>query len=113
MLAERAFEPEFLAKLDRLIIGIRRARTARRGQRTAGRIQGVGLEIENFREYGEGDDLRFLDWNAAARLDELFVKTYRTEREIETTILVDASASMDAYPSDDKMGLALVIASAL
>src|SRR6516225_950630 len=107
MLAERAFEPDFLAKLDRLIIGIRRAKTARHGQRTAGRIQGVGLEVENFRDYAEGDDFRFLDWNAAARLDELFVKMYRTEREVETTILVDASASMAAYAADDKLGLAL------
>jgi uncharacterized protein (DUF58 family) len=113
MFAERAFEPDFLARLDRLIIGIRRARTARRGNRAAGRIQGVGLEVENFREYAEGDDLRFLDWNTAARLDELFVRMYRTEREIETTILIDASASMDAYASDDKMGLALAIASSL
>ncbi|HEY2664999.1 MAG TPA: DUF58 domain-containing protein [Candidatus Binataceae bacterium] len=113
MLAERAFEPDFLAKLDRLIIGIRRARTARHGQRTAGRIQGVGLEVENFRDYTEGDDFRFLDWNAAARLDELYVKMYRTEREVETTILVDASASMGTYSADDKLGLALAIASSL
>jgi len=30
MLAKRAFEPDFLKRLDGLILGIKRARTARR-----------------------------------------------------------------------------------
>ena len=113
MLEARAFEPEFLRKLDRLVLGIKRARTVRAGQRTLGRVQGLGIEPENFRDYAEGDDLRFLDWNALARLDELTIRTYRAERQVEITMLVDVSASM-AYPeSDDKLGLALALASAL
>ena len=31
MLEARAFEPEFLKKLDRLVLGIKRARTVRSG----------------------------------------------------------------------------------
>ncbi len=58
MLEARAFEPEFLRKLDRLVLGIKRARTVRAGQRTLGRVQGLGIEPENFRDYAEGDDLR-------------------------------------------------------
>lgn len=110
MLEARAFEPEFLRKLDRLVLGIKRARTVRAGQRTLGRVQGLGIEPENFRDYAEGDDLRFLDWNAFARLDQLSIRTYRAERQVEITMLVDVSASM-AYPErDDKLGLALALA---
>ncbi|MFZ0660756.1 MAG: DUF58 domain-containing protein [Candidatus Binataceae bacterium] len=113
MLEARAFEPEFLKKLDRLALGIKRARTVRAGTRTLGRVQGLGIEPENFREYAAGDDLRFLDWNAYARLDQLSIRTFRADRQVELTILIDASASM-AFPArDDKLGLALALGAAL
>ena len=68
MLADRAFDPDFLQRLDALVLGTKRARTVRAGRRTVGRVLGAGIEPENFREYTAGDDLRFLDWNAFARL---------------------------------------------
>jgi uncharacterized protein (DUF58 family) len=110
MLEARAFEPDFLRRLDRLVLGVRRARTVRAGQRTIGRVQGLGIEPENFREYAEGDDLRFLDWNAFARLDDLLLRTYRAERQVEITVLLDASASMAIPERDDKFGLARALA---
>jgi uncharacterized protein (DUF58 family) len=113
MLEARAFEPEYLKRLDRLMLGIKRARTVRAGQRTLGRVQGLGIEPENFRDYAEGDDLRFLDWNAYARLDELTLRTFRAERQVEATMLVDASASMGYPEHDDKLGFALAIAASL
>jgi uncharacterized protein (DUF58 family) len=113
MLEARAFEPEYLRKLDRLVLGIQRARTVRTGQRTLGRVQGLGIEPENFKEYAAGDDLRFLDWNAFARLDELMLRTYRADRQVEVTALVDASASMGMPERDDKLGFALAIGASL
>src|SRR3984893_18559834 len=113
MLAAGAFEPAFLRRLDGLVLGVQRARTVREGRRALGRVQGLGIEPESFKEYTEGDDLRFLDWNAFARLDDLTIRTFRAEREIEVTILVDASASMGLPPEDDKLGFALGLASSL
>ena len=78
-----------------------------------GRVQGLGIEPESFKEYTEGDDLRFLDWNAFARLDDLTIRTFRAEREIEVTVLVDASASMGLPREDDKLGFALALAASL
>jgi uncharacterized protein (DUF58 family) len=91
------------------LLGARRARTVRLGRRTLGRIQGSGIEPENFRSYATGDDLRFLDWNAFARLDDLTIRTFRAERQVEATVLVDASASMGVPTRDDKFGLALLL----
>jgi len=113
MLVARAFEPDFLKRLDRLVLGIRRARAERSGRRTLGRVQGFGLEFENFRPYTEGDDLRFLDWNSLARHDELVIRTFRPEREVEVTILIDTSASMGLPQGDDKLGLALALGASL
>ncbi|MBV8771623.1 MAG: DUF58 domain-containing protein [Deltaproteobacteria bacterium] len=113
MLTSRAFDPEFLQRLDALVFGIRRARTVRAGRRTVGRVLGSGIEPENFREYSAGDDLRFLDWNAFARLDDLTIRTFRAERQLELTIMIDVSASMAVPESDDKLGLAVVLGAAL
>src|ERR1700732_973531 len=109
MLEARAFEPDFLRRLDGLVLGVQRARTVREGRRALGRVQGLGIEPESFKEYTEGDDLRFLDWNAFARLDNLTIRTFRAERQVELTVLIDASASMGAPARDDKLGLALMI----
>jgi uncharacterized protein (DUF58 family) len=113
MLEARAFEPDFLRRLDGLVLGVQRSRTVREGRRVLGRVQGLGIEPESFKEYTEGDDLRFLDWNAFARLDDLTIRTFRAEREIEVTILVDASASMGLPREDDKLGFALGLAASL
>lgn len=113
MLEARAFEPGFLRRLDGLVLGVQRSRTVREGRRMLGRVQGLGIEPESFKEYTEGDDLRFLDWNAFARLDDLTIRTFRAEREIEVTILVDASASMGLPREDDKLGFALGLAASL
>jgi uncharacterized protein (DUF58 family) len=113
MIEARAFEPDFLRRLDRLVLGIRRSRTVRIGQRQVERVQGMGIEPENFKEYVEGDDLRFLDWNAYARLDELTIRTYRAERQVEVTVMVDRSASMGLPERDDKLGLALALGASL
>src|SRR5215469_6221622 len=113
MLANRAFDPGFLERLDALMLSTKRARTVRAGRRTVGRILGSGLEPENFREYSTGDDLRFLDWNAFARLDDLTIRTFRAERQIELTIIIDASASMGVPEADDKLGLAAALSAAV
>jgi uncharacterized protein (DUF58 family) len=113
MLEARAFEPGFLRRLDGLVLGVQRSRTVREGRRMLGRVQGLGIEPESFKEYTEGDDLRFLDWNAFARLDDLTIRTFRAEREIEVSILIDASASMGLPREDDKLGFALGLAASL
>jgi uncharacterized protein (DUF58 family) len=113
MLETRAFEPDFLARLDGLILSTRRSRAVRAGRRSLGRVQGAGIEPEDFREYTAGDDLRFLDWNAYARLDNLTIRTFRSERQIEMTVLIDASASMGLPRGDDKLGLGLLLGAAL
>jgi len=51
-------------------------------------------EFEGHHPYLPGEDVRWIDWNLAARQDELFVKVFRTDEEVETILLVDASGSM-------------------
>ena len=63
------------------------------GERLTSR-RGISIEFADYREYVEGDDLRHLDWNVLARLDNAVVKSYRDEEDLAVHLLVDASPSM-------------------
>ncbi|MBC8140115.1 MAG: DUF58 domain-containing protein [Armatimonadetes bacterium] len=88
-------EPGFLRKLERLALGAERAPTARlQGERRTTR-RGASLEFADYREYTAGDDLRYVDWKAYARLDRLFVKLFVAEEDLGIHLLLDASESMN------------------
>ncbi len=57
-------------------------------------FKGLGMEFEKVREYEPGDDVRTLDWNVTARMNDPFVKVYHEERELTVLLLIDVSASM-------------------
>ena len=86
----------FLARLDALRLAMRgRAQGGAGGSRRS-RQTGSSAEFSDYREYIPGDDIRRLDWNALARFDRLYMKLFMEEQESQVTILLDASASMEA-----------------
>lgn len=64
-------------------------------------FKGQGINFEEVREYAFGDDVRNIDWNVTARMDNAYVKVYREERELTIMLLVDLSAS-GLFGSTDK-----------
>lgn len=56
-------------------------------------FKGRGMVFKEVKEYHAGDDVRFIDWNVSARMNDTFTKVFEEERELEVFILVDASAS--------------------
>lgn len=58
-------------------------------------LPGPGGEPAEARPYLAGDDVRRIDWAATARTTQTQVRTTAAERELETWVLVDRSASMD------------------
>lgn len=56
-------------------------------------FKGQGLSFREVRGYTPGDDVRFIDWNVSARMDEPFVKVFVEEREMTVMLVVDLSAS--------------------
>ncbi len=106
--------PGFLCKLDRLHLRVRRSLSTRPGNTPMPRgSQGSGIEIERYKVYGAGDDLRHLDWNAYGRLDQLLIKTFRAEREAPLHLFIDVSASMAVPAADNKFAFALGLAAGL
>ena len=91
------FDEGILSRVGRLVLRIRAARTRREGA-GAGRLAGVGEEFVGHRPYRPGEDLRRLDWNLYARLDQLHVRLTRREASESWLILLDTSASMGVGP---------------
>jgi uncharacterized protein (DUF58 family) len=60
-----------------------------------GLLPGPGWEPAEGREYVAGDDVRAMDWNLTARMTAPHVRDRVADRELETWVLVDATASMD------------------
>lgn len=55
--------------------------------------KGTGLEFDQIRDYQQGDDVRFIDWNASTRMDRILVKEYFEERSRTVLLAVDISHS--------------------
>jgi uncharacterized protein (DUF58 family) len=106
------FTPEFLAQLERLSLASRRLfRGSVKGERRSLR-RGHSVEFCDYRPYGVGDDLRYVDWNVFGRLDRLHVKLFIDEEDLCFHLLVDASGSM-SFGSPSKLEYALRLAAAL
>lgn len=88
---------ELLRRIDWEVVG-----------RLAGRLQGNyrsgalgdGLDVADLREYEAEDDVRRIDWNVTARMDEPFVRQYDEDRDITAWFVIDRSASMKFGHSD-------------
>ena len=106
------FTSEFLAQLERLSLLSRRVFRGRvKGERRSLR-RGHSVEFCDYRAYGVGDDLRYVDWNIYGRLDRLHVKLFVDEEDLCLHLIVDASASMN-FGTPTKLDSAVRIAAAL
>jgi uncharacterized protein (DUF58 family) len=92
--AARLLTPEVLAGLANLELV---ARTAVEGFLVGLHRSphfGFSQEFAEFRQYNEGDDPRFVDWNVFARTDRTYIRRYEGETNTRLMLLLDASASM-------------------
>ena len=60
-----------------------------------GLMPGAGTERGEGREYRPGDDVRRIDWNLTARTSVPHVTDTIVDRELETWVVADCSASLD------------------
>lgn len=57
-------------------------------------FKGSGLQFKEHQLYCFGDDVRFIDWKLLAKTNTPFMKTFEEERNVEITVVLDASRSM-------------------
>lgn len=94
MLSDEQIE-EMMARVRRLELKARRlVRESFSGEYLSS-FRGQGLDFDDFREYQHGDEVRFIDWNVTARMNQPFVRKFREEREMSVVMAVDVSGSAD------------------
>ena len=102
----------FLKKLERLTLATRRPFSGQMKGEKRSLKRGSSIEFADYREYSLGDDLRYVDWNTAARLDKMFLKLFVEEEDLYLALLLDSSQSMD-FGSPKKIHYAVRLAAAL
>lgn len=60
-----------------------------------GLVPGPGTEPGDARPYHPGDDVRRMDWSVTARTTEAHIRQTVADRELETWLVADLSASLD------------------
>lgn len=103
---------DFLVRLERLSIVARRISAGLPHGTHLSRRRGPSVEFREHRAYTPGDDPRTIDWNAAARLGQPFVKEFTAEEAVHVGILIDASASMN-FGTPPKLETAQTLGAAL
>jgi len=78
-------------------------------------LRGQGSEFDSLREYVVGDDVRSIDWRAAARRMDVMVRTWRPERDRRILIVLDtgrtSAGRVGGIPRlDTSMDAALLLA---
>jgi len=58
-------------------------------------FRGAGLDLADLREYQHHDDVRHIDWNVTARLQQPYVRQFTEDRELTAWFLLDLSGSVD------------------
>lgn len=102
-----------MKKLERLSVTSRRPFPGQMKGEKRSPKRGTSIEFADYREYVSGDDLRYVDWKAYARLERLFLKLFVEEEDLTIHLLVDASQSMNFGRSLTKFEYARKVAAAL
>ncbi len=84
---------ELLAALRTIEIQTARLANEQLSGTYASSFKGQGLAFREVRPYQPGDDVRTIDWNVSARMNEAFVKVFVEEREMTVMVAVDMSES--------------------
>ena len=84
---------EILKKVKRIEIRTRGLVDSFFGGEYHSSFKGRGMTFSEVRKYQYGDDIRDIDWNVTAKLNEAHIKVFEEERELTMILLVDVSKS--------------------
>src|SRR5438552_18983326 len=84
---------ELIKRIRRLEITTRKVVSAMLAGQYHSVFKGRGMAFSEVRQYQPGDDVRFIDWNVSARMNDTYVKVFTEEREMTVMLLIDLSGS--------------------
>jgi len=95
------FSADFIRKLEQLRFVIRKSLFSGTVGERVMKQKGGRIEFAGHRDYTPGDETRYLDWNAFARLGKLYIKEFSREETLPLYLMLDISNSMSG-PDEPK-----------
>jgi uncharacterized protein (DUF58 family) len=89
------FDPEVLARLKGLRLQMGRVVEGVWAGLHRSPRHGVSIDFAEHKSYTPGDDLRHMDWKVFGRLDRVCTKKYEEETNLQVTLVMDGSGSME------------------
>jgi uncharacterized protein (DUF58 family) len=89
------FTRDFLRRLEALSLASRQLVRGRMKAERRSSARGSSVEFAEYRPFTDGDDWRYIDWNAYARWRQLVLKLFVEEEDLYIYFLLDGSASMN------------------
>ena len=105
-------DSKFIKKLEMLSMLARKVLNGELKADRKSQKKGSGTTFADYQEYFPGDDYRNIDWNIAGRLDQLVIKLFELEEDLQLYIFIDISRSMTTFKGQ-KLQLAKELAAAL
>ena len=85
---------DLLARLEAAQLATRRRLVGSLAGEHRSKRYGSSLDFADQREYHPGDDFRRIDYHVLARLDQVLVRLYEADEDLQVRVLIDTSASM-------------------
>lgn len=76
-----------MSKLQKILVRAKRQVFSEMIGNNPSIFHGQGYDFVELREYMPGDDIRHIDWNITAKLQQPFVKVFKEERELNIVIV--------------------------
>ena len=75
-----------MSKLKKILVRAKRQVFSEVSGNNPSIFQGEGYDFIELREYMQGDDIRHIDWNITAKMQTLYIKIFRQERELNVVL---------------------------
>lgn len=107
---KQAIDEQFLQQIELFSLSVKDNVAGLFGGNHKSKKYGSSCEFADYRDYIEGDDVTKIDWNLYGKFEKMYLKLYLDERQMQTRIYIDTSASMSFFGKDE---MALKLASTL
>ncbi len=106
-------EIAIIKKIQKLTIRARLAAEGSFSGKYRSHLKGNGMVFEEVKEYSFGDEVKNIDWNVTARMNQPYSKRFVEERELSFIILLDVSGSQEFGSGQSKKDYCLEVAAML
>ncbi len=93
---KNVIDEQFLQQIELLSLSVKDNVAGLFGGNHKSKKYGSSCEFADYRDYIEGDDVTKIDWNLYGKFERMYLKLYLDERQMQTRIYIDGSASMAA-----------------